>query len=57
MAACVRSLLVPVFCTNKDLIYPATPSPYYPHTVVFLMDYFNNCNFSKHRLMRSLMMV
>jgi len=22
-----------------------------------LMDYFNNCNFSKHELMRSLMMV
>ena len=21
------------------------------------MDYFNNCNFSKHKLMRSLMMV
>jgi len=45
VAAYVRSLLVSVCCS------------YFPHTDVFLKDYLNNCNFSKHRLMRSLMMV
>ena len=27
------------------------------HTLLYLMDYFNNRNFSKHELLRSLMMV
>jgi len=43
---------------------PITANNIYSHTTTvltthrcILMDYFNNCNFSKHKLMRSLMMV
>ena len=40
---------------NKDPIYAAT-LPSTTHRCI-LMDYFNNCNFSKQKLIRSLMMV
>jgi len=43
--------------TNKYLIYAATPNTVLTTHKYILMDYFNNCNFSKHKLMRSLMTV
>ena len=42
--------------TNRDLTCSHTTTVLTAHRFI-LIDYFNNCNFSKHKLMCSLMMV
>jgi len=43
--------------TNKDLIYGSHTTTVLTTHRCILLDHFRNCNFSKHKLMRSLMMV